>query len=31
MQRWGGRVSVVTNEGVREAGKEMVERYIFLV
>ena len=27
----GGGVSVVTNEGVQEAGEDMVERYIFLV
>ena len=31
MQIWGGGVSVVTNEGVNEAGEEMGEKSIFLV
>ena len=31
MQIWGGGVSVVTNEGVHEAGEEMGERSRFLV
>ena len=26
VKRWGGGVSVVTNEGVHEAGEEMGER-----
>ena len=31
VQMWGGAVYVVTNEGVRESGEEMVERSKFLV
>ena len=31
VQIWGGGMSVVTNEGVHEAGEEMGERAIFLV
>ena len=31
MQRWGGWVSIVTNEGVRESSEEMRERSKFLV
>ena len=31
VQRWGDAVSVVTNEGVHEAGEEMRERSRFLV
>ena len=31
VQRWGGGVSVVTNEGVHKSGEEMGEISIFLV
>ena len=31
VQRWGGGVSVVKNEGVNEAGEEVGEISIFLV
>ena len=31
LQRWGSGVSVVTNEGVNDAGEDMGERSIFLV